>query len=71
MIERPIIPRRRFKQTEPLRERLLTIARESTRRAEAMAPGNEREALLRAAPEAELTAQLDDWLQSLGAPLPK
>ena len=68
MGERPIIPRRRFKQTESLRERLLTIARESTRRAEAMAPGKEREALLRAA---ELTAQLDDWLQSLASPPPK
>ena len=31
----------------------------------------EREALLRAAREAVLTAQLDDWLQSLGGPLPK
>jgi hypothetical protein len=68
MVERPIIPRQCFKQTESFRERLLIIARESTRRAEATAPGKKREALLRAA---ELTAQLDDWLQSLGSPPPK
>ena len=59
-----VVRRRRFKQALPLKERLLIIAREARERAATLPPGPERQALLRQAQEAKLTAELEDWLNS-------
>jgi hypothetical protein len=64
MDEKRVIPRRRFKQTLPLRERLLIVARDARTRAEKLPPGPERDALLKTARETERGAQMDRWLQA-------
>jgi hypothetical protein len=63
---KPIIRRRRFKQALPLRERLLRSANQARERALLLAPGPEREKLLRQARIAETTARFDEWLLSPG-----
>jgi hypothetical protein len=65
------IRRRRFKQALPLRERLLQSASQARERARPLAPGPEREKLLRQARIAETTAMFDEWLLPPGMPAPK
>ena len=63
--------RRRFKQPQSLKQRLLD--RVNSLRAEAglTRPGLERETLLRKARQAETAAHIDDWLRSPGLQPPK
>ncbi|NLS69613.1 hypothetical protein E3H11_11940 [Bradyrhizobium brasilense] len=56
--------RRRFKQIFPLEERLTQEAKDLRRRAKALPPGREREALLKRARHDETTAHLAKWLLS-------
>ena len=71
MDETTVVRRRRFKQVLPLKERLLTIAREAKERAATLPPGPERQALLRQARETKIAAELEDWLNSPGLQPPK
>nr|WP_146984837.1 hypothetical protein [Bradyrhizobium macuxiense] len=56
--------RRRIRQIYPLEERLTEEAKRLRRRAKALPPGREREALLRRARHDETTAHLTEWLLS-------
>ena len=71
MGETTFVRRRRFKQVLPLKERLLMTAREAKERAATLPPGPERQALLKRAREAKLTAEFEDWLSSPGLQPPK
>jgi hypothetical protein len=64
-------PRRRFKQTTPLKERLTSFAREVRERASRLPSGFERDNLLKKAREAETAAHLDDWVNSPGLQPPR
>lgn len=56
--------RRRFKQTEPLADRLEVFAQLMRERAELMPPGREKADALAKADQAEATANLERWLSS-------
>lgn len=59
--------RRRVKQTQPLRERLLKAASQARSAAQKLPHGAEQTKLLRRAREAEAIIQLEQWLSK---PLP-
>lgn len=63
--------RRRFKQTEPLQERLRIFAEEARAQALGMRPGAERDELMLKARQAETASHLDEWATSLGLQPPK
>jgi hypothetical protein len=69
MDEKRVIPRRRFKQTLPLRERLLIVARDARARALQLPPGPERDASSkrRAKPSAEPDGPLAPSISLSGA----
>ncbi|MTV14087.1 MULTISPECIES: hypothetical protein [Bradyrhizobium] len=56
--------RRRVKQTNSLEERLIERAKELRDQAETLAPGIEKEALLKRAHQAEAGASMTEWLSS-------
>ena len=56
--------RRRFKQTQSLKQRLLDRVRGLREEANLTRPGLEREALLRKARQTETAADMDEWLRS-------
>jgi hypothetical protein len=58
--------RRRFKQTETLEQRLFRQAAELRELAGKIAPGIERDRLIRMAREAETASRMSEWLRSLG-----
>ncbi|MET4804588.1 hypothetical protein [Bradyrhizobium sp. LB11.1] len=58
--------RRRFKQTEPLEQRLAKEAERLKEEAKNLPPGAEREILLRKARQAEIGTHLTEWLTSPG-----
>jgi hypothetical protein len=64
-------PRRRFKQTTPLKERLTSFAREVREKASRLPSGIDRDNLLKKAREAETAAHLDDWVNSPGLQPPR
>jgi hypothetical protein len=63
--------RRRFKQTEPLENRLADEAAKLRKEAQGTPPGIARETLLRRARQAEAAAQMNEWLSSPGLQAPK
>jgi hypothetical protein len=63
--------RRRFKQAQSLKQRLLDRVIGLRDEAKLMAPGFDREALLRKARQAETAAHIDEWLSSPGLQAPK
>jgi len=63
--------RRRLKQTSPLETRLCEEAAHLRKQAQGTHPGVERERLLQKARQAEVAAQMSDWLQSPGLQPPK
>jgi hypothetical protein len=63
-MENIIERRRRLKQT--LEDRLRQEAKADRERANALAPGREREELLRNARRAETASHLSDWVNSPG-----
>jgi hypothetical protein len=63
--------RRRFKQTESLKERLASFAKEVRDKADHMPSCREREELLKKARQAATAAHLDDWANSPGLQPPK
>ena len=58
--------RRRFKQAQSLKQRLLDRVTSLREEAKLMAPSLHREALLRKARQAETAAHIDEWLSSPG-----
>lgn len=56
--------RRRFKQTESLKDRLLAFARLMREQAATMSPGGERNAVLAKAHDAETAIRVDQWVRS-------
>jgi hypothetical protein len=62
--------RRRFKQTELLEERLGKEAIRLREQAKLLSPGIERERLLRLARQADVGANMSEWLRSPGLQSP-
>jgi len=58
--------RRRFKQAQSLKQRLLDRVKSLREEAKLMPPGLARETLLRKARQSETAANIDDWLSSPG-----
>ena len=58
--------RRRFIQTASLKDRLIAFAAEARTKAAKLAPGIERDDLLRKARQADTASHLDDWANSRG-----
>jgi hypothetical protein len=63
--------RRRFKQSEPLENRLADEAAKLRKEAQGTPPGIVRETLLRRARQAEAAAHMNEWLSSSGLQAPK
>ncbi|MCP3384372.1 MULTISPECIES: hypothetical protein [unclassified Bradyrhizobium] len=62
--------RHRFKQDRAQGERLIEEARRARERAEQLPSGQEKEALLEKARQADMTARIDEWLNSPGLRTP-
>jgi hypothetical protein len=56
--------RRRVIQTQSLEDRLAQVANRLRNETKAMKPGPDREILLRRARQAELAAEMSEWLRS-------
>lgn len=63
--------RRRFNQTLNLKDRLIAWSETVRKQAEKLAPGPQRDALLKKASLAVTAAHLDDWANSPGLQPPK
>jgi hypothetical protein len=63
--------RRRFKQTDPLQDRLATFAQDLREQAKLLAPGPLKDDLLRRMRQAETAQHLDEWANSPGLQPPK
>ena len=63
--------RRRFKQTESLKERLASFAQQAREKAKFLESETERDELLRKARRADTAAHIDDWGNSPGLQPPK
>jgi hypothetical protein len=63
--------RRRFKQTEPLQDRLAAFAAELRDKASSLMAGAEKDDLLRPARMAETTCPPDGWANSPGLRPPR
>ena len=62
--------RRRPTQEQSFKDRLVAFAEEARKKAK-LAAGNERDALLRKARQADTAAHLDDWVSSSGLQPPE
>jgi hypothetical protein len=58
--------RRRFKQTTTLQERLQAFAQDLSEQASVLPEGEQRDALLKRARQADVAAHIDEWAQSAG-----
>jgi hypothetical protein len=63
--------RRRFNQETPLQDRIAMFANELREKAANLAPGPQRDDLLRRARQADTAQHLDDWANSPGLQPPK
>lgn len=63
--------RRRFKQTQTLEERLAAFADHARKQAAKLAPGPERDELLKKVRAADTAAHINDWANSPGLQSPK
>ena len=63
--------RRRFEQPQSLKQRLAEQGKRLREEAKLIAPGVERDTLLRKARQAETAAHIDEWLRSRGLQPPK
>jgi hypothetical protein len=66
-----MIGRRRLKQIQSIKERLMLFAKEARTRADALPPGLVKDELLRKARQADTASHLDDWVNSRGLQPPK
>ena len=58
-----MLERRRFKQTQSLERRLIEEAAKLRNEAREIAPGAERESLMRRARQAETASHMSEWLR--------
>jgi hypothetical protein len=58
--------RHRLKESMPLKERLMMWAKQVREQAELLPAGQERDALLRKASQADTASDMDDWFNSPG-----
>lgn len=65
-----MLKRRRVKQTQTLHERLAAEAAKLRAQARSLAPGRQREMLLRRARQDETAMQIESWLNSPGLRAP-
>jgi len=63
--------RRRFKQSESLRDRLKAFAADLHEKAIKVAPGPERDSLIKRARQADTALHLEEWANSPGLQPPK
>jgi hypothetical protein len=71
-MERAMLTKRRhFMQTESLKDRLASFAKDVREKASFMPPGPERDELLKKASQADTAAHLNDWVNSSGLQSPK
>jgi hypothetical protein len=63
--------RRHFTQTESLKDRLASFAKDVRERARFMPPGRERDELLKKASQAETASHLNEWVNSRGLQPPR
>jgi hypothetical protein len=63
--------RRRFKHEASIEERLAKHARRLREQARALAPGKERDGLIRRARQAEIASHISEWITSPGLAAPK
>jgi hypothetical protein len=61
-----LLMRRRLKQTKPLKERLVILAKDLREQASQLPAGLERDDSLRKARRADTAAHLDEWANSPG-----
>ena len=67
---KPIIRRRRVKQTVSFKDRLLNSAQEAREQAALLPTGPARDRLLQKARQSETAANIDTWISSPGSPAP-
>ena len=58
--------RRRFKQSQSLKDRLAVFAKEARNRAIALPPGPAKDDLLRRARQADTASHIEEWINSPG-----
>ncbi|WP_249128090.1 hypothetical protein [Bradyrhizobium lablabi] len=63
--------RRRFKQSDPLEERLAEEAKRLREEAKLLPPGTTREQVLRKARQCETGSHISEWLRSPGLQPPR
>lgn len=63
--------RRRFKLSKSLKDRLASFAKEVREKASRLPEGEEKDALLKKARQADTASHLDDWANSSGLQPPK
>lgn len=63
--------RRRFKQTNSLKDRLASFAKDVREKALQLRPGPEQDLLLKKARQADTAAHLEEWVSSPGLQPPK
>ena len=63
--------RRRFKQSDSLRDRLASFAKEAIDKAAHLPSGPERDELLKKARRADTASHIDEWANSTGLRSPK
>jgi hypothetical protein len=62
--------RRRFKQSQSLKDRLATFANDARERATGLPPGAGKDDLLRKARQADTASHIDEWANSPGLQAP-
>ena len=62
--------RRRFKQTMPLKDRLMAFAQELREEASSMPAGQNKDDLLKRARRCDTAAHIDEWARSPGLQSP-
>jgi hypothetical protein len=65
------MPRRHFKQTQSLEERLSEEAKRLRAEARLLPPSAARDEMIRKARQAEITSHMSEWLSSPGLQPPK
>lgn len=63
--------RQRFKQSDSLRDRLASFAKEAIDKASHLPSGPERDELLKKARRADTASHIDEWANSAGLRSPK
>ena len=66
-----MLKRRRYKQSQTLKDRLIAFAEDVRAKASLMPPSAEKDDMLRRARQADTASHLNEWLNSPGLQSPK